>query len=577
MSSVEQSTLLKLIGKGRDKWNRWRSDNPNVTIDLSGSDFSERDLSGYDFSQVNLSYCDFTKSQLIGANFISANLQHANFSHCNLELANFIAAEMGHADLTVAKVKGAKFLTAQLAHANFSQVDFSGHSLQGMDFRRAKLNGANLKGQDLKSMDFAEANLAQADLSNAILDEANLQRTDLTRANLKGTSLIGAQLKDILLSHTDLSGKDLSNANLNGANLEDCDLRSANLENACLNNALMNGVKLHDVRISGWSIKNVRCENARWDKNATLLTRYRANEFEKLYSESIVIELRYDKFIAPHELSALPILVEHLEAGFWGVKLRVRSIMEEAGGSRVRVLVEDTGGHNPEKLEHDLKEEASRLIAAQIAMRQDHRLVSQLRESIAHVKNQFWPQLLELAADRENGQMRMFTVMLMDLKGFSRWKGDELSEKLTLFRGLIKPILKRWKADYPNMEGDSLRASFQNAAVGVACACMIRNVLDGAGFPCRIGMDLGEVVVQHNEVTEITDLSGEAVNFAARLESLAESGEILVSERVWHHVRRQEEYFELEPRSVRLEKGVGNLRAGEQVHCYRISMRKALI
>ncbi len=577
MSSMEQSTLLDIIKLGKDNWNEWRSQNPNIVVDLTGADFSEQNLSDYDFSAANLSYCNFSKAELRNTNFISANLQHASFNFCNLEGASFIAAEMAHANLTLAHVKSANFLTAQLAHTNFSYVDFTGHSLQGMDFRSAKLSGANLRNQDLNAMDFAEANLSQADLSGANLDEANLQRADLTRANLDKATLVGAVLKDINLSYTDLSGKDLSNANLNGANLEACDLRSVNLENACLDNAQLNGAKFHDSRISGWSIKNVRCEFARWDKNATTLTRYRANEFEKLYSESITIELRYDNFLAPHELSSLPILIEHLEASYWGVKLRVKTIEEVAGGSRVRLLVEDTGGHNAEQLEHDLKEEASHLVAAQIAMRQDPRLLSQLRESIAQVKNNFWPQLLEMAADRENGQMRMFTVMLMDLKGFSRWKGDELTEKLTLFRGLIKPILKRWKANYPNMEGDSLRATFQNASVGVACACMIRNVLDAAGFPCRIGLDLGEVVVQHNEVTEVTDLSGEAVNFAARLESLANTGEILVSERVWHYVRRQEDYFELEPRSVRLEKGVGNLRAGEQVHCYRVAMKKVLI
>ncbi len=574
---MEQNTLMELIEMGRDAWNEWREKNEALDIDLSGSDFSNRDLSGYDFSQVNLSYCNLAKADLNGASFISANLKHANLSFCNLEQANLIAAELAHADLTLAHIKGAKFLTAQLTGANFSYVDFSGHSLQGMDFRQSKLSGANLRHQDLSAMDFAETDLSQADLTGASLEDANLQGANLTRAILDDAIFESAHLKEVNLSFTNLSGKSFKNLNLAGANLEQVDLRNANLENACLDNAILTGAKLYNVKTSGWSVKNIRCENAYWDGDGLVATRYRGKEFERLYAASIVIDLRYDKYIAPHELTSLPIFVEHLEARHWGTKLRVKSIEEEAGGSRVKVIVQDTGGYDPELLEQELKEEASQLVAAQMAMRQDRRLLAEFRESIAQLKNHFWPQLLELAADNETGQTRLYTVMLMDLTGFSRWKGDELQEKLSLFRGLIKPILKRWKASYPNMEGDSLRATFQNASVGVACACMIRNVLDAAGFPCRIGMDLGEVTLQHNEVTDQTDLSGEAVNFAARLESHCETSEVLISERVWHYARQQEEYFAFEPRSVRLNKGVGNIKAGEKIHCYRVNMTKTLV
>ncbi|NVJ60954.1 MAG: pentapeptide repeat-containing protein [Gammaproteobacteria bacterium] len=575
--SMEVNLLLEMLDAGQEAWNNWRDANPTISINLSGQDLSNRDLSGYDFSEINLSYCNFSKSDLSGANLISARLEHAKLNYTNLEHANLIASEMAHADLTLAKVKGAKFLTAQLAHTNFSHVDFSGHSLQGMDFRKTKLNGAILRNQNLKGMNFSESDLSQADLTEATLEDANLQGANLTRAVLNDTSFQDAFLKEATLDDTDLSGKDLSGINFVAAKLNNCDLRNTILERAVFDNAILTGSKFFNVQNKGWSIRNVRCEVAYWDKQGVVASRYRKQEFEKLYAESIVIELRYDKYIASHELSSLPIFVEHLEALHWGIKLRVKSIREVAGGTIVNIVVQDTGGMNSKQLEQDLKEEASHLLAAQIAMRNDRHLLTDFKESIAQVKNQFWPRLLELASDSETGKMRMFTVMLLDLKGFSRWKGDELDEKLALFRGLVKPILKRWKASYPNMEGDSLRATFQNASVGVACASMIKSVLDAAGFPCRIGMDLGEVVLQFNEVTEQTDLSGEAVNFAARLEALGQGGELLISERVWHYVKQQEDFFLFEPRFLRLEKGVGNLQAGEQIHCYRVTTKKALI
>ncbi|MEE4245468.1 MAG: pentapeptide repeat-containing protein [Kangiellaceae bacterium] len=572
-----QSDIEQRLALGAKGWNKWRSDENHSTLDMSDMELSNRDLAGYDFSHCVMSRCQIAKTNLSDASFIRARLDYASLVESNLSNANLIASDLSHANFSNAVVFGAKFLTASLNQTNFSFIDFVGLSLQGLNFSGAKLHGSNLAHQNLSSMDLSGADLSLADLTEATLQGSNLQKADFSQATLTDCVFQEADLRYADFTDADLTNADFSSMNLKGVCFKNCDLRNASFENSKLDEANFDSAKLYNITIAGWSIRDVICKEAYWDKEGIVVSKYRKGDFERLHSEPIVIDVRYDKFLAPHEFSTLPILVEHLEASYWGIKLRIKTIEEVAGGSLVKLVVQDTGGHNTQTLEQQLREEVSHLIAAQMAMRNDRLLLTDFKEAIANVKNDFWPKLLELAADNELGQMRTYTVMLLDLGGFSRWKGEELAEKLSLFRGLVQPILKRWKANHPNMEGDSLRASFQNASVGVACACMIRNVLVAAGFNCRIGLDLGEVTLQYNEVTEQTDISGEAVSFAARLESMCDDKQVIISERVWHVVNRQTEYFMLTPLVKELAKGVGSLSQGDRIQCYQVDMIKALI
>jgi adenylate cyclase len=87
--------------------------------------------------------------------------------------------------------------------------------------------------------------------------------------------------------------------------------------------------------------------------------------------------------------------------------------------------------------------------------------------------------------------------------------------------------------------GDSVLVEFASAVNAVACAIQLQNtmasaaagVADDRRIVLRIGINLGDVMV------EGSDLYGDGVNIAARLEAAAEPGGILVSETVFSHVR----------------------------------------
>lgn len=570
-----KNEILQALEQGASFWNAWRKQQANKNINLDGIELEGMNLNGYDFSKVSFRKARITHCSFHYADLIFANLQYACFQCNDFSQAKLIAANLSHCDLSGSSLYLTNMLTVNTAHARMENIDFRGHDISGLTLRNVSLAGSNLESQQLARVDFGNSNLAGANLRNADLSNAIFTGANLTNSNLRGANVVGAIFKSANLTGVNLQDMDLYKTDFSDANLSDCDLRGANLGKVKLNGATITGSKLWRISSAGWNIATVNCAYVYWDEGGQEKTVYRAHEFERIFAEAITIELRYPYRLADHELATLPIFMEHLAAVHWGTILRLKSISDVAGGALVKFVVEELGTHNPTELKNQLQTEAERIQLAQLMLRTNTQLHLQLKEKMAAIREEFWPRLLELAADHEKDQVRKLTILFMDLKGFSQWGNDELSEKLALFRGLIKPILKKWTADHPNMEGDSLRVTFKNVTAGLACACMMRNVLRAAGFELRIGVELGEVSIVHNEVTDVPDLEGVAVSMAARMEAAAEPGEVLVSHMVRHYAERSD-LFSFIPRRVPLKKSIGSLVQGEYVECFSVEAIKNL-
>jgi uncharacterized protein YjbI with pentapeptide repeats/class 3 adenylate cyclase len=561
--------LLNEIKKGAKSWNSFRKLLPAHEIKLDGLELMDMKLDDYDFSKLSFRRCKIQGCSLRGADLISANMEAASLTHNDFTNAKLIAVQLTDADLSSSILLNANLLTAVTRRTKLENIDFRGRDISGLSLRGVSLAGSNLEGQELARIDFSGSNLQKVNFSHANLTQALFTNSNLVSAKFEGAKIEGAIFKNANLSGCNLSKQDLTNADFSEANLQDVDLREANLNKTKLVQTNLSGSKLWKISTQGWTLSNVICNSAFWDKAGKEKTVYRPHEFERIFAESVTIELRYPYRLADHELATLPIFVEHLTAVHWGIILRLKSISDVAGGALVQFVVEEIGNHNPSELKDQLQTEAERIQLAQLVLRSNTEL--QLKEKIAAIREEFWPRLLELAADHESGQVRNLTILFMDLKGFSKWKHDELSEKLSLFRGLLKPILKKWGAGHPNMEGDSLRVTFKNATAGLSCACMMRNVLIAAGFELRIGVELGEVNLVHNEVTDVPDLEGVAVNMAARMEAAADPGDVLVSHKIRHYAERSG-LFKFTAKQVSLKKDIGDLQQGELVECFAVEM-----
>ena len=140
--------------------------------------------------------------------------------------------------------------------------------------------------------------------------------------------------------------------------------------------------------------------------------------------------------------------------------------------------------------------------------------------------------------DRPHLKRRLTAVMIADVVGYSRLMSvDEESTHLRLsdyIKNSIEPKIAEHGGRLIRSAGDGLLVEFDSAVDAVYCALEIQHELaeHDAGIAAdrrlrlRIGINAGDVIADDH------DIYGNSVNIAARLEGLAEPGEIYVSRSV---------------------------------------------
>ncbi len=132
-------------------------------------------------------------------------------------------------------------------------------------------------------------------------------------------------------------------------------------------------------------------------------------------------------------------------------------------------------------------------------------------------------------------QRRLAAILVTDVVGFSRLVGaDEtgtLARLATLRREVVDPEIARHAGRLFKETGDGFLAEFASAVQAVTCAMDIQKAAEAGSLPLRIGIHVGDVVVQGD------DLMGDGVNIAARIEGIADPGGIAVSRAVYEQVR----------------------------------------
>ena len=136
-------------------------------------------------------------------------------------------------------------------------------------------------------------------------------------------------------------------------------------------------------------------------------------------------------------------------------------------------------------------------------------------------------------------QRKLTTILAADAEGYSRvMQADEVRALGTLqaARGIFSKFIQRHHGRIANTAGDGLIAEFPSVVEAVQCAIEVQQELSskrsdpGGALHFRIGIHLGDVMVDGD------DLLGEGVNLAARLQTMAEPGGILISQQVYDQV-----------------------------------------
>ena len=144
----------------------------------------------------------------------------------------------------------------------------------------------------------------------------------------------------------------------------------------------------------------------------------------------------------------------------------------------------------------------------------------------------------------ETANRKLTTVFAADVQGFSRlMEADEEGTfaTLKLYRDAMARLIAGHGGRVVNTWGDGVIAEFPSVVAAVRAAVDVQNELatnnagrpDGARMFFRIGINLGDVIVDGN------DIYGDGVNIAARLQSEAQPGGILISNTVYDQVRNK--------------------------------------
>ena len=141
-------------------------------------------------------------------------------------------------------------------------------------------------------------------------------------------------------------------------------------------------------------------------------------------------------------------------------------------------------------------------------------------------------------------QRKLATIMVADVVGYSRLAGIDEEGTLEALRALrhdlIDRVIEQHRGRVVKLMGDGMLVEFASAVEAVRCGITLQQDMAArnAGVPSnkrivfRIGINFGDVVVE-----EDGDLMGDVVNIAARLESIADSGGIALSEDAWRQAR----------------------------------------
>jgi adenylate cyclase len=133
---------------------------------------------------------------------------------------------------------------------------------------------------------------------------------------------------------------------------------------------------------------------------------------------------------------------------------------------------------------------------------------------------------------------QLVAIVFADMTGYTALmqENEQLAKaKLKRLREVFDATLERSSGKILQYYGDGSLSIFKSAIDAVNCAISIQQQLRG-GFPVelRIGIHTGDVTVEDEAVY------GDGVNLASRIESLAVSGSIFISEKVYDEIKNQE-------------------------------------
>jgi TolB-like protein len=145
----------------------------------------------------------------------------------------------------------------------------------------------------------------------------------------------------------------------------------------------------------------------------------------------------------------------------------------------------------------------------------------------------------------ERAQRRLAAIVSADVVGYSRLMEQDEAGTFTALKArrksILEPLVVRYGGRMFKIAGDGVLIEFASAVHAVQCAIDLQREMAVANHDLasdrqivlRVGINLGDVMA------EGSDLYGDGVNIAARLEAIADPGSIVVSSTTHDYVKNK--------------------------------------
>ena len=132
---------------------------------------------------------------------------------------------------------------------------------------------------------------------------------------------------------------------------------------------------------------------------------------------------------------------------------------------------------------------------------------------------------------------RLAAVLAADVAGYTQLVELDTDGTVAAWKSardnVIKPLVDKKSGHIIKFTGDGFLVEFPSVQDAVVCAITLQEELKSSSLNFRIGINVGDIT------DDGSDVHGEGVNIAARLEALAEPGGICISGDVYNQVRNR--------------------------------------
>ncbi|HIG29815.1 MAG TPA: hypothetical protein EYQ50_19255 [Verrucomicrobiales bacterium] len=377
--------------------------------------------------------------------------------------------------------------------------------------KKPDLNWADLTGVNLAEVNLIRAELQGVNLTGVSLDQAKLHGADLQWAILPFTSLQGVDLQGADLRKADLRKADLKNANLRRANLQNAKLQGAILENANLEEADLLETNMVQAKLQG--AKLLGCTLANRDLSSVNLSGSNLSNVDFRFSN-------LTDCILDGSVMTGARLFETQRSG-WSIK-----------GVKCEYAYWDKEGE---------------------------------------IKTDYIPGKFESAFSEISKDLHA-AVLFIDIKEYSKMDRDLQREAERVLLGHCAMLGKRYEAKFPKTWGDAYLGVFENPDNALEFALKLSKHLAVDGFKSRIGLSHGLIEIHGDPEAEDVTPSGSVFTEAARLEPLAQPGEVLITDSLHAHVDKSR--FDTERVTRAMAKAYDGHPKGSEYTCFLVNAKK---